>query len=88
MDLTKVKDLLKGLVNDSMSTEDVEKIGAISQEIDNAEKEYTEFVTKHEELRKKYIHAIQDTSFNEKPKDEEQQPKSLEECIQEELKKR
>ena len=88
MDLTKVKEMLNGLVNDSMSTEDIEKIGAINQEIDNAEKEYADFITKHEDLRKKYIHAIQDTSFSEKPKDVEQQPKSLEECIQEEIKKR
>ena len=88
MDLSKIKEMLKGLINDSMSTEDVEKIGAINQELENAEKDYTELVTKQEDLRKKYIEAIKDTSFNQKPKEENPLPKSLEDCIQAEIEKR
>lgn len=88
MDLSKIKEMLKGLITDSTPTEDVEKIGAISQELDNAEKDYTDLVAKQEDLRKKYIEVIKDTSFNGKPKDEPEQPKSLEECIQAEIEKR
>lgn len=88
MDFNKIKELLKGLITDSMSTEDVEKVGAITQEVDNAEKEYTGFVEKHEELRKKYIDVIKDTSFKEKPKEDNPDPKTLEDCIQEQIAKR
>lgn len=88
MDLSKIKDMLKGLVKDSTSTEDVEQIGAIVQELDNSEKEYTDLVIAHEDLRKKYINAIKDTSFKEKPKSEDPKPISLEEAIQAEIEKR
>ena len=84
----KLKDLVKGLINDSTTTEQVEQIGGIVQEIDNMEKEYTDLLNKHEELRKKYIAAVKDSTFKEKPKDEEQKPLSLEECISEEIEKR
>lgn len=83
MDFNKIKELLKGLVDDSSSTELVEKIGGINQELDNAKKEYDGLITKHEELRGKYIKVITDTSFNQKPKEENPAPKSLEECMQE-----
>ena len=88
MDLSKIKEMLKGLINDSTPTEDVEKVGAICQELDNAESEFTDLVTKQEDLRKKYIEAIKDSSFNQKPKEENPQPKSLEDCIQAEIEKR
>ena len=88
MDFNKVRELLKGLITENTSTEEVEKIGAINQEIDNAEQEYTGFVEKHEELRKKYIDVVKDTSFKEKPKEDNPEPKSLEDCIQEQLEKR
>ena len=87
MDLSKIKEMLKGLVNDSTSTEEVEQIGAIVQELDNSEKEYTDLVTKHEDLRKKYIDAIKDTTFKQEPK-EETKPMSLEDAIQAEIEKR
>lgn len=84
MDFEKLKDLIKGLVNDSTSTEEIEKIGGINQEIDNAKKEYDTLITKHEELRQKYVKAITDASFGGIPKGQDNpQPKSLEECMQE-----
>ena len=83
MDFNKLKALIKGLVNDSTSTEDAEKIGQINQVIDEAEKEHEGLITKHEELRAKYVKAITDTSFKEKPKEDNPQPKSLEDCMQE-----
>lgn len=88
MDFNKVKELIKGLVTDSMSTEDIEKVGAINQELDNLEKENADFIEKHETLRKKYIEVIKDSSFSEKPKDEEPKAKTLEECIQEQINNR
>ena len=89
MDFTQVRELLKGLITDSTSTEEVEKIGKISGEIDNLEKQDKEFLQSHEELRKKYIDVIKDSSFIGKPKeDEPPKAKTLEECIQEQLDKR
>ena len=89
MDFNKVRELLKGLIDDSTSTEKVEAIGKISGEIDNLEKEDKDFLQKHEELRKKYIDVIKDTSFKGTPKEEgNPEPKSLEECFQEQIDKR
>ena len=88
MDLSKIKEMLKGLINDSTTTEQVEQIGAINQELDNADKEYTDLIAKQEDLRRKYIEVVKDTSFTQKPKDEPEQPKSLEDCIQAEIEKR
>ena len=89
MDFNKVRELLKGLITDSTPTEEVEKIGKISGEIDNLEKEEQDFLKSHEDLRKKYIEVIKDTSFKGTPKEEgNPEPKSLEECFQEQIDKR
>ena len=88
MDFAKIRELLKGLVNDSLPTEEVEKIGAVVQEIDNAENEFNEFVVKHDDLRKKYIEAVKTSAFQEKPQEDNEAPKSLEECLQEQIAKR
>ena len=89
MDFNKVREMLKGLIKDSTPTEDVEEIGKISGEIDNLEKEEQDFLQKHEELRKKYIDVIKDSSFKGSPKeDDNPQPKSLEDCFQEQIEKR
>ena len=89
MDFNQVRELLKGLITDSTSTEDVEKIGKISGAIDELEKEELILINSHEDLRKKYIAVIKDTSFQGQPKQEENpQPKSLEECMQEVIAKR
>ena len=88
MDLNKIRELLKGLITDSTTTEQVEQIGAINNELDNAEKDYTELMASQEELRKKYINVIKDTSFSEKPKEAENKPLTIEECIQAEIDKR
>ena len=88
-DFNKVRELLKGLITDSASTELVEQVGAISNELDNAEKEEKDFIQKHEELRKKYIQVIKDSNFKGAPAEEDNpQPKTLEECFAEEIAKR
>ena len=83
MDFTKIRELLKGLVNDSLPTEEVEKIGAVVQELDNAENEFNEFVVKHDDLRKKYIEAVKNSTFKDAPKETNETPKTLEDSIQE-----
>ncbi len=89
MDFNQVRELLKGLITDSTSTEDVEKIGKISGAIDELEKEELTLINSHEDLRKKYIDVIKDTSFKGQPKQEENpEPKSLEECMQEVISQR
>lgn len=88
MDFTKIRELLKGLVNDSLPTEEVEKIGGIVQEVDNAEKEFNDFVEKHDDLRKKYIEAVKNSTFKEEPKEEPNEPKTFEQCLQEQINKR
>lgn len=89
MDFNQVRELLKGLITDSTSTEDVEKIGKISGAIDELEKDELALINSHEDLRKKYIDVIKDTSFKGQPKQEENpQPKSLEECMQEVISQR
>ena len=89
MDFNKIRDLLKGLITDSIPTEEVEAIGKISGEIDNLEKEEQDFIQKHEDLRKKYIEVIKNSSFKpSKSDDDNPKPKSLEDCFQEQIDKR
>lgn len=89
MDFNQVRELLKGLITDSTSTETVEQIGKINAGIDELEKEELALINSHEDLRKKYIDVIKDTSFKGQPKQEENpQPKSLEECMQEVISQR
>ena len=87
MDLNKVRDLIKSLITESATDEQLQTFGQITGELENLEKEQANLVEKHEELRKKYIDVIKDVSFNEKPKDENK-PMSLEEAIQEQIDKR
>lgn len=88
MDWNKLKEGLKGLITDSTSTEDVEKITRLAKDVESAEAESNDMLQKHEELRVKYIEAVKNSTFTEKPKEENPQPKSLEECIQEVVAKR
>ena len=87
MDLNKVRDLIKSLITESATDEQLQTFGQITGELENLEKEQANLVEKHEELRKKYIDVIKDVSFNEKPKDDNK-PMSLEEAIQEQIDKR
>jgi len=89
MDFTKIRELLKNLITDSTPTEEVEAIGKISGEVDNLESQEKELIQSHEDLRKKYIEVIKNTSFKGAPQEEtDPQPKSLEECFQEQIAKR
>ena len=83
MDYAKILESLKGLITENTSTEDAEKIGQIANEIEEAKTEHEDTVIKHEELRQKYIKAIQNSAFKDDPRDNPQQtqPLTLEECV-------
>ena len=88
MDWNKLKEGLKALVTDSTTTEDVEKITGIVKDLETAETEANDMLQRHDDLRKKYIEAVKNSTFNEKPKDDNPQPKTFEQCVQEQLDKR
>ena len=83
MDYAKILESLKGLITENTSTEDAEKIGQVAKEIEEAKTEHEDTLIKHEELRQKYIKAIQNSTFKDDPKDNPQQtqPLTLEECV-------
>lgn len=82
MNLNKLKESIKNLIDQDASPELAEKVGKISAEIDLIEKEDTSMVEKYESLRQKYIKAIQNNSFPDdgKSRKEEDKPLSFEEC--------
>lgn len=88
MDFNKVRELLKGLITDSTPTEEVEAITKVSVAVDELEKQEQDLIKSHEDLRKKYIEVIKDTSFKGAPKEDNPEPKTLEECFQEQIAKR
>lgn len=87
MELTKIRELIKSLITDNATDEQLQTFGQINGELENIEKQESDLVEKHEELRKKYIEVIKDTSFKEKLK-EDDKPITLEEAIQEQLENR
>ena len=89
MDFTKIRELLNNLITDSTPTEEVEAITKISVAVDDLEAQEQDLIKSHEDLRKKYIEVIKDTAFKGAPQEENNpQPKSLEECFQEQIAKR
>ena len=87
MELTKIRELIKSLITDNATDEQLQTFGQINGELENIERQESDLVEKHEELRKKYIEVIKDTSFKEKLK-EDDKPITLEEAIQEQLENR
>ena len=75
MDLTKIETMLKGLITDKTSPEDAEKIAEINAELGKVKTEMTDFVTKHEELRQKYVNAVMNSTFKEAPEETKEEPK-------------
>ena len=89
LDYAKIKETLKSLITDTTSQEDVEKIGNIAAQLDQAEADSNSLLEKHEELRQKYMNAVKNSAFSDIPKEEKPDaPKSLEECIQDVIDKR
>lgn len=88
MDYAKIIESLKGLIRDDTSAEDIEKITGAVKDIEAAKTEKDDLVIKHEELRQKYIKALTQSAFkDESSQEQEAQPKTLEECIAEQMAK-
>lgn len=88
--LLEIKNGLKGLLEKVTDTSLAEQIGKLGAKVDEAEKEEQGLIASHEDLRKKYIEAIKDTSFAGAPKPtipEDNQPKSFEEILEAQSKK-
>ena len=89
MDYAKIIESLKGLIREDTSAEDIEKITGAVKDIETAKTEKDDLVIKHEELRQKYIKALTQSAFKDdsSQQPQETQPKTLEECIAEQLAK-
>ena len=84
MDYAKLMESLKGLINENTDPADAEKISGIVKEVEEAKKEHEDTLIKHEELRQKYIKALQNSAFSDSPKDDSQEkkPMTFEECVE------
>ena len=84
MDYAKILESLKGLISENTSPEEAEKISGVVKEVEEAKKEHEDTLIKHEELRQKYIKALQNSAFSEDPKENPQEKKSMtfEECVE------
>ena len=84
MDYAKILESLKGLISENTSPEEAEKISGVVKEVEAAKKEHEDTLIQHEELRQKYIKALQNSAFIDKPKEDSQEDKpiTLEECIE------
>ena len=88
--MTKLEELrtaLKSMITDKTSPEDAEKIGGLNKIVDDIEKEEASLLESHDNLRKKYIEAVRNTSFPVDKEDhkEESENKSFEEILQEKI---
>lgn len=89
MDYAKILESIKGLITDETSEEQASKISEVVKEIESAKKEHEDTLIKNEELRQKYIKALQQSAFNDpKEKSDNDKPKTLEDCVAEVIAKR
>ena len=83
MDYAKILESLKGLISENTSPEEAEKISGVVKEVEAAKKEHEDTLIQHEELRQKYIKALQNSAFSDKPKEDSQdKPMTFEECVE------
>lgn len=83
MDYAKILESLKGLISENTSPEEAEKISGVVKEVEEAKKEHEDTLIQHEELRQKYIKALQNSAFSDKPKEDSQdKPMTFEECVE------
>lgn len=90
MDYAKIIESMKGLITENTSVEEASAISEVVKELEGAKKEHEDTLIKHEELRQKYIKALQNSAFNDPNAANSQNdtPKTLEECIQDVIAKR
>lgn len=87
MDYAKIIESLKGLINEKTSPEDAEKITNAVKEIEVAKTENDDLIIKHEDLRQKYIKALTQSTFKDDKTQKPDAPKTLKECIEEQIAK-
>ena len=81
-------DQAKVLLKELMTPENADKITAVVSELNEAEKEHTNLVKQHGELKDKYVESVSMTIFHGEPKSQiEPQHKTLDEIMAEELQK-
>lgn len=90
MSLKETQTKILNLINEKTQPEEAEKIRDISKELDEAIKCETDFATKHEELRMKYVELVKNGGFGTDgdKKNEVKQPRTFEEIANEIILKR
>lgn len=84
MDYKKIQSELKALINDNTSPEVAESIGKIGGMVEDAENEFNALVESKNDLRKKYVEAVKNSSFGGEPQPEVEKPKTpktFEDCV-------
>lgn len=86
--LKEVQTKILNLINENSSSEEAEKISAISKDLDSAIQDETAFAEKHEELRKKYVELVKNGNFGTEENVGEKKAKSFEEITKDIIKRR
>lgn len=84
MTFKELKEGLSGLLDEKSSVELTEKVGKLTAKLEEQEKEVNSLIESNNELRKKYVEAVKNSSFKveeNKPTEKEDEPKTLEECL-------
>ena len=79
-----LKDKVKGMITNDLSTEQVKAYGELVEDIDKVGESHQELVKEHSELKDLYIKSVKNYVTSEKPKNEtENTGKSFEEIMSE-----
>lgn len=91
MDYKNLIDGLKGLINEQTAPEQAEQIGSLIAGTQQLEVDHNKTVEAYESMRQKYIEGIKTASISknvDNPIQDEAQPKTFEQCVQEQIDKR
>lgn len=88
MDYNTFIQALKGLIKDDTSTEDATQIGSLINDVEQLKGEHESLIKSHEDLRQKYIKAIQNSGVSAENPNQPPQEKTLEDCVNEVISKR
>ena len=82
--LEALKNKVKGMITNDLSTEQVKAYGDLVEDIDKVGDDHQELVKEHSELKELYIKSVKNYVTSEKPKNEtENTGKSFEEIMSE-----
>lgn len=78
----KLKESLKGLINEKTSADDAEKIALVVKDVEKAESESIGLAVKYDEMRNKYVEAVKNSTFGKTGEEAEKvKPVALEDCL-------